>query len=252
MSKLRLSSAVKVLEQRNEYALENKISYLDFLSLLLDDELASRQNNTYLKKLAQSKLNQQKRLDNYDFSCQIELDKKLIMDLGSCRFINQRQNIIFMGKPGVGKTHLANGIGLEALKQDHGVMFVHANSLIEQLHRSKADGKYPALIRKINNVELLIIDEVGFKKFPQNGIDDFFEIIRSRYETGSIIITTNRNFEDWGALFGDAVMASAIIDRLVHHAKIVKITGDSYRIRGLGNNVLSGVDSENNRTKKQF
>lgn len=241
---------MKVLEQRNQYALENKISYMDFLSLLLDDELASRQNNAYIKRLAQSRLNQQKRLDNYDFTCQVELDKKLIMDMGACRFINLKQNIIFMGKPGVGKTHLANGIGLEALKHGHSVMFVHANSLIEQLHRSKADGKYTSLLQKINNVDLLIIDEVGFKKFPLNGIDDFFEIIRTRYETGSIIITTNRNFEDWGALFGDTVMASAIIDRLVHHAKIVKITGDSYRIRGIQNSVLNGSESEKNRTKK--
>ena len=92
------------------------------------------------------------------------------MDMGACRFINQKQNIIFMGKPGVGKTHLANGIGLEALKQGHSVMFVHANSLVKQLHRSKADGKYTSVLQIINNVDLLIIDEVGFKKFLKTGL----------------------------------------------------------------------------------
>ena len=110
-------------------------------------------------------------------------------------------------------------------------MLTHANSLIDLLHRSKADGRYSSMLNRINKVDLLIIDELGFRKIPQNGLDDFFEIIRGRYETGSIIITTNRNFEDWGSLLGDPVMASAIIDRIVHHAKIIKITGNSYRIK---------------------
>jgi len=103
--------------------------------------------------------------------------------------------------------------------------------LIDQLHRSKADGSYQKLLSKLSKLNLLILDEVGFKKFPQNGIDDFFEVIRQRYESGSIILTTNRKFEDWEQLFGDKVMASAIIDRLVHHAFIVKITGNSYRVK---------------------
>jgi DNA replication protein DnaC len=243
-----MSSAVASLEERNRYALENKISYLDFLGLLLDDEVASRQGNAYRKRLAQSKLNQQKRLDNYDFTYQPELDKKKLMDLSACRFIHEKQNILFMGNPGVGKTHLANAIGLEALKKGHNVLFIHANALIEQLHRSKADGKYHNMLTKISKVDLLIMDEVGFKKFPQNGIDDFFEIIRLRYETGAIIITTNRNFEDWGILFGDTVMASAIIDRIVHHAQIIKITGESYRIKGLQSSLSSGGTPGRKRT----
>jgi DNA replication protein DnaC len=247
LKQLRLSSAVASLEERNRYALENKISYVDFLGLLLDDEVASRQNNAYKRRLAQSKLNQQKRLDNYDFTYQPELDKKKLMDLSACRFINENQNIVFMGNPGVGKTHLANGIGLEALKKGHTVMFMHANALIEQLHRSKADGKYHSMLSKISKVDLLIIDEVGFKKFPQSGIDDFFEIIRLRYEAGSIILTTNRSFEDWGVLFGDMVMASAIIDRIVHHAQIIKITGESYRIKGL----QGSFSSNGNPSKKK-
>jgi len=228
---LKLSGASKALESRNEYALQNKVSYLDFLELLLEDEWVIRKNNAHHRRLLQSKLNEQKRLDNYDFTAQPELDKTLIMELSSCRFINQKQNVILMGNPGVGKTHLANALGLEALKNEHTVQLVHVNSLIDQLHRSKADGSYQNLLRKLSRIHLLILDEVGFKKFPQNGIDDFFEVIRLRYESGSIILTTNRNFEDWEQLFGDKVMASAIIDRLVHHAFIVKIKGESYRVK---------------------
>jgi DNA replication protein DnaC len=231
LKQLRLTGAVLSLDDRNQYALENKISYMDFLELLLEDEWATRQSNGYRRRLMQSKLNEQKRLDNYDFSWQPELDKKKIMDLAACRFIPEKQNVVFMGNPGVGKTHLANALGLEAIKKGYNVIFTHANSLIDQLHRSKADGKYQSVLSKISRIDLLIIDELGFRKIPQNGMDDFFEIIRSRYETGSVIITTNRNFEDWGSLLGDKVMASAIIDRIVHHADIIKITGSSYRIK---------------------
>ena len=170
-------------------------------------------------------------MEDYDFSYQPELDKKQIYDLASCRFIKLKKNIIFMGKPGTGKTHLANAIGLEALKQNYKVIFMHLNELIEKLFSAKGDGTYLYNIRNLLNADLLIIDEIGFKKIPQNGLDDFFEIIRRRYENGSIIITTNRNFEDWGKIFGDQVLASAIIDRIVHHAHIVKIKGESYRIK---------------------
>ena len=240
LKQLKLSGALHGLESRNRYALDQKISYVDFLELLLEDEWVVRQNNGYIRRLQQSKLNQQKHMDRYDFTCQPKLDKSLVMELSACRFILEKQNVVFMGKPGVGKTHLANAIGLEALSKGHSVMLVHANSLIDQLHRSKADGKYQSMIKRLSKIDLLIIDEVGFKKFPQNGIDDFFEVIRTRYENGSMIITTNRNFEDWGALFGDNVMASAIIDRVIHHAFIVKITGESYRVRDVVSNRGSG------------
>jgi len=231
LKQLRLSSALLSLEDRNKYALENKISYMDFLELLLEDEWAGRLANGYRRRLTQSKLNEQKRLDNYDFSWQPELDKRILMNLAACRFIPEKQNVVFMGNPGVGKTHLANALGLEAINKGYKVIFTHANSLIDQLHRSKADGKYQSVLSRISRIDLLIIDELGFRRIPQNGMDDFFEIIRSRYETGSVIITTNRNFEDWGSLLGDKVMASAIIDRIVHHAEIIKITGSSYRIK---------------------
>lgn len=154
-----------------------------------------------------------------------------------------------MGKPGVGKTHLANALGLEAVHQGFKVRFTHANSLIEELHQAKADGKYYSVLSRIKKLDLLIIDELGFKKIPQYGLDDFFEIIRQRYETASLIITTNRNFEDWGLLFGDAIMASAIIDRIIHHATIFKITGESYRIRSAS--TLLDTKSRDSSANKQ-
>lgn len=230
---LKLSSMVDGLEMRNKHALENQISYLEFLELLVEDEFVRRQSNGYQTRLRESKLHSQKVLDAYDFSFQPELDKRMIYELASCRFMDQKNNIVLMGKPGVGKTHLAHAIGLEAIKRGKKVFFVHANEMMEKLYSSRADGSYRFMIQKYLKPDLLILDELGFKKMPQYGMDDFFEIIRHRYETGSLIITTNRNFEDWGVLFGDKVMASAIIDRIVHHAVIVKVTGTSYRVKNL-------------------
>jgi DNA replication protein DnaC len=228
---LKLAGVIKSLENRNNYALENKLSYIEFLELIVEDEYANRMANSYHKRFSKAKLNLQKTYDNYDFAYQPELDKKLIADLISCRFINEKKNIILMGKPGTGKTHLANALGLEAVKQGKKVIFSHVNDMIEKLYTSKADGTYLSVQRTYLSAELLILDELGFKKIPSSGLDEFFEIIRQRYETGSMIITTNRNFEDWGQIFGDMVLASAIIDRVVHHSYIIKINGDSYRIK---------------------
>ena len=140
-----------------------------------------------------------------------------------------------MGKPGVGKTHIANAIGLEAIKKGYKVLFLHINDLIEKLNMAKADGTKNLLMNNLMNADLIVIDELGFKKIPNEVIDDVFEIIRKKYEKGAIIITTNRNFEDWGNVFGDYTIASAIVDRIVHHAIIIKINGESYRIKNFKN-----------------
>ena len=231
LRQFKLAGIVKSLEIRNKFAIDNNISYLEFMELLMDDELVNRKANSFGKRLIKSKINTIKCIDEFDFNYQPKLNKKLILDLASCRFINENTNIVLMGKPGVGKTHLANALGLEALKQGYNVLFLHINDLIEKLNAAKADGSYRQLMNLLTATDLLVLDELGFKKIPAEFIDGVFEVIRKRYESGSIIITSNRNFEDWANIFGDAVLASAIIDRIVHHAFIIKIDGDSFRTK---------------------
>lgn len=231
LRQFKLAGIVKSLEIRNKFAIDNNISYLEFMELLMDDELVNRKANSFGKRLIKSKIITMKSIDEFDFNYQPKLNKKHILDLASCRFINENKNIVLMGKPGVGKTHLANALGLEALKQGYNVLFLHINDLIDKLNTAKADGSYRQLMNILCATDLLILDELGFKKIPAEFIDGVFEVIRKRYEAGSIIITSNRNFEDWSNIFGDAVMASAIVDRLVHHAFIIKIDGDSFRTK---------------------
>jgi len=231
LKQLKLSGIRKTLESRNAYALKNQMSYLEFLELLLEDETNNRRQNSYSRKYHQSKLDLTKDLNSFDFAYQPELDVKLVRDLASCRFIQEKKNIVLMGKPGVGKSHIANAIGLEALGLGFKVGFVDVNTLMDRLFASRSDGTYFQLMRGSMDPDLLILDEIGFKQIDRTNVHDFFDIIRKRYEEGSVIITTNRNFEDWGQIFGDPVLASAIIDRILHHATVIRIPGDSYRMK---------------------
>ena len=231
LTKLKLSGIKKTLESRNMYALQNQMSYLEFLDLLLEDETNNRSQNAYNRIYHQSKLDLTKDLNGFQFDYQPELDPKLIRDLASCRFIQEKKNIVLMGKPGVGKTHIANAIGLEALHLGFKVSFLDVNTFMDRLFTSRSDGTYFQVMKSTLKPDLLILDEIGFKQIDRANVHDFFDIIRRRYEQGSVIITTNRNFEDWGQIFGDPVLASAIIDRILHHAIVIRIPGDSYRMK---------------------
>ena len=191
LRQLKLAGMVKSIETRNKFAIDNKVSYIEFMELLIEDEYVNRMANSFGKRLNKSKINTQKSIDDFDFNYQPKLNKQQIMDIASCRFINENKNIVFMGKPGVGKTHLANAIGIEALKQGYKVLFLHINDLIDKLNASRADGSIRQLMNTLVGADLLILDELGFKKIPSEFIDGVFEVIRKRYETGSIIITSS-------------------------------------------------------------
>jgi DNA replication protein DnaC len=238
---LKLAGIAKSIEDKIDYATEAKLSFLEFIKILLETEFSSRKNNSLRKRANKSKLPQTKKIEDYDFKFQPSLNKLQILNLSSCDFIEKKENIILMGKPGTGKTHLACAIGLKALFKGYKVLFTTAHELIKELHQSKADGTYYMKLSSYVKPDLLIIDEIGFKKFTQHGVDDLFEIINQRYENKPIIITSNKPFEDWSNILFDPVLASAITDRLVHHSQVISIKGESYRAK---------IYKESNKEKK--
>lgn len=225
----KLAGMLMSLEERLTYANDKQLSYQQFLELLCEDELNNRNDNSYKKRYAKAKLPAHKMIEDFDFSFQPSLNKKQINDALTCQFIKEKRNLVFIGNPGTGKTHLSIAIALRALSKDFKVLFSSVSDMLYQLHISKADNSYYKKINEYLCPDLLVLDELGFKKFPQYAADDFFEVISKRYEMGSLIITTNKPFEEWSTIFGDTMLAEAILDRIVHHSMVFIIKGQSYR-----------------------
>lgn len=227
----KLSGMFTTLEERLTYAEKNSISYKEFLEILLEDEANNRQGNNYKKRWTLAKLPARKTIEDFDFSFQPDLDKKKISDLLTCQFVEEKRNIIFIGKPGTGKTHLSIAIGMKGLQKGHRVLFTSVSEMLRNLHSSKADNSYFKKLREYTEPDLVILDELGFKKVPDYSADDFFDLISKRYEQGSLIITTNKPLEQWGEIFADNILAGAISDRIVHHSVILKLSGQSFRTK---------------------
>lgn len=228
---LKLSGVVKTLDSRNEQAVKERLSYLEFFELLLNDEAANRAANSRSKRFARAKFPVHKSIEEYNFSYQPSLNKKEIYNLAACQFIREKENIAFIGPSGTGKTHISIAIGVNAVSQGYNVLFTTVNEMLDELYMARADNTLTKKIKKYTTPDLLILDELGLKKLSQNNIDDFYEIIAKRYESGSIIITSNKKFDEWGNIFYDPVLASAILDRFIHHCHFIVIDGESYRMK---------------------
>jgi DNA replication protein DnaC len=229
----KLSGIYRNLEERLSYAREKSLSYLDFLTLLLEDEQNNRRENSYRKRYNKAKLPAQKQIEDFDFSFQPSVDKRTINDCSTCQFITARRNIVLIGNPGTGKTHLAIGIAMKALLKGYKILFTSVSQMLRELNFGRADNSYYQKLDYYLKPDLLILDELGFKRLPGYSADDFFEVIARRYETGSLIITTNKPFDKLGDIFTDNTMASAILDRVVHHSVVIQINGPSYRAKDL-------------------
>lgn len=233
LKRFKLSGIHNTYEDRIKYAQDKSLSYEEFLELLLEDEAANRADNSFKKRYLKARFPYSKKLEDFDFNFQPSIDKRMLNDICTCSFIKERRNVVFIGQPGTGKSHLSIAIGIKALMKGYKVLFSHVSEMLQALYFSKADNSYYAKLSYYLKPDLLILDELGFKKIPSYSADDFFEIISKRYENGSLIITTNKGFESWGDIFSDSVLASAIIDRIVHYSTVIKINGPSYRTKNL-------------------
>jgi len=233
LKEFKLSGIYQSIDERLSYAKSESLSHFDFLSLLLDDEWNNRRDNSYKKRYAKAKFPSHKTIEDFDFTFQPSIDKKLINDCLICQFVREKKNLVFIGNPCTGKSHLSISIGIVALMKGFKVLFTSVSEMLQSLNASKADNSYSKKVDFFLLPDLLILDELGFKKIPSYSADDFFEIISKRYEKGSIIITTNKSFEQWSDIFSDTILTSAIQDRIVHYSEIIKINGPSFRAKNL-------------------
>ena len=223
--RLKLSRAAEVLDTVAEQAKENKSSYFSFLDHLLEEEVAAKEKRRIQTAMKTAGLPVAKTIEEYDFSFHPQLDQKEVMELFDLSFISDQENVIFLGPPGVGKTHLAISLAIKACYHGFKVYFTTMNTLIRKLKEGATRQK------AYLSSSLVVVDEVGYLPVTTEEAYLFFQFVSHRYERSSTIITSNKSFGDWQELFGDPVIATAILDRLLHHSRVINIKGHSYRLK---------------------
>ena len=221
------------MDERLVYAQEKSIGYLEFLELLLEDEHSNRNNNGYKKRYSKAKLPARKTIEDFDFSFQPSIDKRVINDCCTTKFVKEHHNVVFIGSPGVGKTHLAMPLGIKALMRGHKVLFTSVSEMLHNINASKADNTYYQKLAYYSSPDLPILDELGFKKLPSYSADDFFEVIAKRYEKVLWLLLPISLLNDGPEIFADQTLSQAILDRIVHYSTVIKITGNSYRAKNV-------------------
>jgi DNA replication protein DnaC len=235
LRKLRLSGMAGTLEIRALEAQSRELAPIDFISTLVADELQRRSDRLIERrtKLAQFR-DPDKTIESFDFDFAKPLNRATVFELAVGHFISRREDVLFLGPPGTGKSHIAQAIGRAAILQGHRILYREAHALIEELTEATIDGTRKSRLQELAAVPLLIIDDLGMRKLPHSAAEDLLELIMGRYERASTLITSNRPIDDWGKLLGDTAAVTAMLDRLLHHGHVVKFGPKSWRTRKAG------------------
>lgn len=231
LDELRLEKIKSCLADYLDSIKSRELTPLEILKDLTDMELEAKKIRSAKSRIGIANFPYERTIQDFDFDYQPSINKREIQDLATLRFIEQKQNILFIGSPGVGKTHLATAIGMEAAQKRYITYFISCHDLIAQLCLAYRENRLESRLRHYSKYKLLIIDEIGYLPIDKLGANLFFQLIARRYEKNSTIITTNQPFSKWAEVFDDSVIAAAILDRLLHHSTIINITGKSYRTK---------------------
>lgn len=229
LKKLRLSGVLQTLDLRTGQAVDDNLSHCEFLYRLLADEVERREAKQLEMRLRKASFEHGRTLEDFDFHFNPEIPKAKVVDLATCQFVARRENVLLVGHAGVGKSHLGQALGHRACQAGYSVLFTGAHEMFAQLRAARADNSYERKMLRFTTPDLLIVDDLGLRKLSHDEPLDLYEIIRLRYERTSTIITSNRDLDEIPPLFGDPLLASAAMDRLLHHSHVLRIEGESYR-----------------------
>jgi DNA replication protein DnaC len=229
LKKLRLSGVLQTLDLRTRQAVDGDLSHSEFLLRLLTDEVERRDAKQLDMRLRRASFEHHKTLEDFDFGFNPKIPKAKILDLATATFVGRRENVLLVGQTGVGKSHIAQALGHRACLRGYTVLYTGAQAMFQQLRASRADASHERKLLRYTTPDLLIVDDLGLRPLTGDEPLDLYEVIRGRYERGSMIITSNRALDEWPPLFNDALLAGAAMDRLLHHRQVIEIEGESFR-----------------------
>jgi DNA replication protein DnaC len=250
MDKLKMEHLAGQLDSLCEQASKRDMNYREFLTEALSLEWAGRHQRGLESRLSQARLPWIKTLEQFEFGFQPSIDRKVVRELSGLGFVERAENVILLGPPGVGKTHLAIALGVKAAEAGHRLLFQNLEQVMTKLKRAQQENRLERQLQQLCYPKVLILDEIGYLPMNREEASLFFRLVARRYERANLILTSNKSFVDWGEIFGDQVLATAILDRLLHHATTLNIKGESYRLKekrkaGLLNTKQSSTKEEN-------